>query len=132
MAEKKASGKSVATKRTQKPAKSASGKASKGFTDEERAAMKEYAEERKAAARRGPRPDKADGENDLLAKIATPGTVTFMIAPKKLPPAPVCNAPAVTVTPPEKSLLPLVRAHVPAPALMIPNVPAPLVSVLPT
>jgi hypothetical protein len=40
------------------------------FTDEERAAMKERAQEQKAAARRGPRMDKADGESDVLAKIA--------------------------------------------------------------
>ena len=39
-----------------------SGKAVKGFTDEERAAMKERAQELKA--------DKADGESDVLAKIA--------------------------------------------------------------
>ena len=39
---------------------------SKGFTGEERAAMKERAREVKAAARRG----KADGEGDVLAKIA--------------------------------------------------------------
>ena len=38
------------------------------FTDEERAAMKEAARERKADARRGSK--KADGEADLLAKIA--------------------------------------------------------------
>jgi hypothetical protein len=45
---------------------------SKGFTDEERAAMKERAEELKAAARHGPRAkkNKADGESDVLAKIA--------------------------------------------------------------
>jgi uncharacterized protein YdhG (YjbR/CyaY superfamily) len=41
-----------------------------GFTDEERAAMKERAQELKAAARRGPRRAKADGESDVLAKIA--------------------------------------------------------------
>src|SRR5438874_1665521 len=46
------------------------GKTSKGFTDEERLAMKEYLQEKKAAARRGPRAGKADGERDLLAKIA--------------------------------------------------------------
>jgi uncharacterized protein YdhG (YjbR/CyaY superfamily) len=39
--------------------------ASKGFTDEERAAMKERAQELKAA-----RGGKADGESDVLAKIA--------------------------------------------------------------
>jgi uncharacterized protein YdhG (YjbR/CyaY superfamily) len=47
-----------------------SAKKSKGFTDEERAAMKERAQELKAQARRGPRADKADGESDVLAKIA--------------------------------------------------------------
>jgi hypothetical protein len=41
-----------------------------GFSDVERAAMKERAQEQKAAARRGPRADKADGESDVLAKIA--------------------------------------------------------------
>jgi len=59
-------------KGTQKSAKSATAtrKTSKGFTDEERAAMKERAQELKAAARRGPRAGKADGESDVLAKIA--------------------------------------------------------------
>jgi uncharacterized protein YdhG (YjbR/CyaY superfamily) len=58
-------------KRTQKSAKSttAINKKSKGFTDEERAAMKERAQELKAASRRGPRAKK-DGERDVLAKIA--------------------------------------------------------------
>jgi uncharacterized protein YdhG (YjbR/CyaY superfamily) len=42
----------------------ASGKKSKGFTDEERAAMKERARELKAAE------DRADGESAVLAKIA--------------------------------------------------------------
>jgi uncharacterized protein YdhG (YjbR/CyaY superfamily) len=41
-----------------------------GFTAEERAAMKERAKELKVAARRGPRTNKADGESDVLAKIA--------------------------------------------------------------
>ena len=61
-----------AKKATQESAKSttASGKTSKGFTDEERAAMKERAQELKAAARRGPRAGKADRESDVLAKIA--------------------------------------------------------------
>jgi hypothetical protein len=48
----------------------ATGKNSKGFTDDERAAMKERAQELKAQARRGPRAHKADGESDVLAKIA--------------------------------------------------------------
>src|SRR5207302_10047278 len=57
---------------TQKAAKSATvtGKAVKGFTDEERAAMKERAQELKAEARRGPRAKDPDGESDVLAKIA--------------------------------------------------------------
>jgi len=55
---------------TQNPAKRTAGKASKGFTDEERAAMRERAQELKRAARRGPRAGKADGESDVLAKIA--------------------------------------------------------------
>ena len=67
MAEKK-----PAKQGTQKSAKSttAIGKTFKGFTDEERAAMKERVQELKAAERRGPRADKADGESAVLAKIA--------------------------------------------------------------
>ena len=59
-------------KDTQKSAKStaATNKKFKGFTDEERAAMKEYVQEMKASAQRGPRSEKADGESALLAKIA--------------------------------------------------------------
>ncbi|WP_371573871.1 iron chaperone [Streptomyces sp. NBC_01314] len=41
-----------------------------GFTAEEREAMKEHAQELKTSARRGPRTAKADGESDVLAKIA--------------------------------------------------------------
>jgi uncharacterized protein YdhG (YjbR/CyaY superfamily) len=61
-----------AEKATQKPAESttASGETYKGFTDEERDAMKERGKELKAAAGRGPRAAKADGESDVLAKIA--------------------------------------------------------------
>jgi uncharacterized protein YdhG (YjbR/CyaY superfamily) len=59
-----------ATKDTQKSPESTANKASKGFTDEERAAMKERAQELKAAGRRGPGARKADGESDVLAKIA--------------------------------------------------------------
>jgi uncharacterized protein YdhG (YjbR/CyaY superfamily) len=43
-------------------------KGTQGFTDEERAAMKERAKELKAEARANK--NKADGESDLLAKIA--------------------------------------------------------------
>ncbi len=55
-----------AKKATQKPAKSAAakGKAVETFTDEEREAMKERAKELKAEA------SKADGESELLAKVA--------------------------------------------------------------
>jgi uncharacterized protein YdhG (YjbR/CyaY superfamily) len=61
-----------AKKATRKSAKSttATNKKSKGFTDEERAAMKERAQELKTDARRGAKKDKADGEGDVLAKIA--------------------------------------------------------------
>jgi len=57
-------------KDTQKSAKSttATGEKSKGFTDEERAAMKERAQELKAEARA--EKDKAEGESAVLAKIA--------------------------------------------------------------
>jgi len=56
----------------QKPARSttAKNKTSGGFTADERAAMKDHAQELKTAARRGPRAAKADGEGDVLAKIA--------------------------------------------------------------
>ena len=50
--------------------KSAKAGTSKGFTDEERAAMRERAQEVKATGRRGRRSGKADGESDVLAKIA--------------------------------------------------------------
>ena len=54
-----------AKKATQKSAKgTTASEASRGFTAEERAAMKERAREQKAEAR------KADGERDVLAKIA--------------------------------------------------------------
>jgi hypothetical protein len=46
------------------------GRKSNGFTDEERAAMKERAHELKAEARRGRGAGKTDGESDVLAKIA--------------------------------------------------------------
>jgi len=45
-------------------------KAFEGFTADERAAMKEHAQELKTAAQRGPRAAKADGESDVLGKIA--------------------------------------------------------------
>ena len=54
------------------PAKraTAKNKTSEGFTAEERAAMKEHGQELKTAARRSPRAARADGEGDVLAKIA--------------------------------------------------------------
>jgi uncharacterized protein YdhG (YjbR/CyaY superfamily) len=57
-------------KDTQKSAKRTAtiAKKSKGFTDEERAAMKERAQELEAAGRLNR--DKADGESAVLAKIA--------------------------------------------------------------
>jgi uncharacterized protein YdhG (YjbR/CyaY superfamily) len=55
-----------AEKATQKAPKSTTGKASTGLTAEERAAMKERVKELRAGARGG----KADGEGDVLAKIA--------------------------------------------------------------
>jgi uncharacterized protein YdhG (YjbR/CyaY superfamily) len=56
----------------QKSARSATatGTSFDGFTAEERAAMKDHASELKTAARRGSRATKADGEGDVLAKIA--------------------------------------------------------------
>jgi uncharacterized protein YdhG (YjbR/CyaY superfamily) len=59
-------------KEAQKSAESApvTGKAVTGFTDQERIAMKERAQELKTEAHRGPSAKKADGEDDLLAKIA--------------------------------------------------------------
>jgi uncharacterized protein YdhG (YjbR/CyaY superfamily) len=59
-------------KATRKSAKRTTGtkEESRGFTDDERAAMKERVRELKAEARRGTGAGKADGESDLLAKIA--------------------------------------------------------------
>ncbi len=59
-------GRKSARKGTQQSGRSTTGKAPEGFTPEERAAMRERARELKAAARGG----KADGESDVLAKIA--------------------------------------------------------------
>ena len=67
MSEKKAPRKLTHAKGARRPAK--------GFTGQERAAMRERAQELKAAARPGPRADKADGESAVLAKIAAmPGS----------------------------------------------------------
>jgi uncharacterized protein YdhG (YjbR/CyaY superfamily) len=61
----------TATKDTRRGATrtTASSKTSSGFTDDERAAMRERARELKAEAR-GTAGGKADGERDVLAKIA--------------------------------------------------------------
>jgi hypothetical protein len=48
----------------------ASAKASGGFTDEERAAMRDRVQELKAAARTGSRAEREDEESAVLAKIA--------------------------------------------------------------
>ncbi len=65
MAERKSSQTSA-----RKSTKSADDSTSVSFTDEEKAAMKEYAQELKTAARRGSKATREDGESDLLAKIA--------------------------------------------------------------
>jgi hypothetical protein len=72
MTESIRSAKSTTKKATRKSAKSttAIGKTFKGFWDEERVAMKERVQEQKAAKRRSPRADKADGESAVVAKIA--------------------------------------------------------------
>jgi len=57
------------TKTTSKRA-SAARKSPNVWTDEERAAMQESARERKAASRRGPVDERAEGEIDVRAKIA--------------------------------------------------------------
>jgi uncharacterized protein YdhG (YjbR/CyaY superfamily) len=59
-----------AKKGSPRSAKSSASKRSTGFTDEERAAMRERARELKTAARRGLGAGKGDGESDLLAKVA--------------------------------------------------------------
>ena len=58
-----------ATKRTGKSATSGAGKASSGLTDDERAAIREYAKEAKTARRRGSSAGE-DAEAEVLAKIA--------------------------------------------------------------
>jgi uncharacterized protein YdhG (YjbR/CyaY superfamily) len=48
----------------------ATGKSANVWTDEERAAMQASARERKSASRRDPADERAEGEADVLAKIA--------------------------------------------------------------
>ncbi len=58
-------------KAKQKSAKSAATKKRyEGFTAEEKAAMQDRVQEMKVEGRRGSRADKADGESEVLAKIA--------------------------------------------------------------
>jgi uncharacterized protein YdhG (YjbR/CyaY superfamily) len=56
---------------TTKTATKATGGSSDVWSDEERAAMKESARERKAASRRDPAAERAEGERDIRDKIAT-------------------------------------------------------------
>ena len=72
MSKNKAPGKPAHAKGTPKSAKSTTAidKKFERFTYEEREAMKERAQELKAAARRGTRADKVDGESAVLATIA--------------------------------------------------------------
>jgi uncharacterized protein YdhG (YjbR/CyaY superfamily) len=62
----------TAKKGTPKSTKSSSaiGKKSRGFTDEERLAMRDRLQELKAEGRRVSRADKVDGESAVLAQIA--------------------------------------------------------------
>jgi uncharacterized protein YdhG (YjbR/CyaY superfamily) len=85
MATKKAAQKS--TKRT-----TANGKKSKGFTAEERAAMKERARELKAEERQ--KKSREEGERDLLAKIAEMPKADRAMA-KKLHAIVTASAPAL-------------------------------------
>ncbi|MFE3290196.1 iron chaperone [Rhodococcus sp. NPDC059234] len=55
-------------------------KSAVGFSTEERAAMKEHAQELKTAARRGSRATRADGEQDVLMKIAEMGESDRVLA----------------------------------------------------
>jgi uncharacterized protein YdhG (YjbR/CyaY superfamily) len=64
MAERQSAKTKKSTRKSTNPTR---GKAADGFTAEEKAAMRERAREAKAAARRG---FGADGESDVLAKIA--------------------------------------------------------------
>ncbi|MEO5965624.1 MAG: DUF1801 domain-containing protein [Candidatus Limnocylindrales bacterium] len=59
----------MSDKKTAKP-KTAAGTTKQVFTDVERAAMRDSVKERKAQAGRGKGDDRAEGERDVLAKIA--------------------------------------------------------------
>jgi uncharacterized protein YdhG (YjbR/CyaY superfamily) len=83
-----------ASKAARKPAKRASAAKSVGFTAEERAAMREYVQEKKGAARR---PKGADQEPDVLAKIAALPQPDRTIA-KRLHAIIRANAPSLSPT----------------------------------
>ena len=85
----------TATTGTRRSAKSASGEASGKFTDEERAAAKERARELKTAARRGGRASQADGERDVLEKIAEMGEADRVMA-ERIHAIVTANAPDLT------------------------------------
>src|SRR5690349_12865330 len=71
MSERKASGKLAHAKATKRSTtRTIVNGAAGGFTDAERAAMRERVEELKAAARRGGRAGKEEEESAVLAKIA--------------------------------------------------------------
>src|SRR5688500_9316585 len=80
---------------TKKSAQSATAsETSSAFTEEERAAMKERAQEVKAT-RRGSRAAKADGESDVLAKIAEMQEPDRVLA-ERIHALVKANAPALT------------------------------------
>jgi uncharacterized protein YdhG (YjbR/CyaY superfamily) len=60
----------VKTKQKSAKGTNATKKRYEGFTEGEKAAMQDRVQEMKVGARRGPRADKADGESELLEKIA--------------------------------------------------------------
>ncbi|MEU7000099.1 DUF1801 domain-containing protein [Nonomuraea sp. NPDC046570] len=66
-----------------------------GFTEEERGAMKERAQELKASKRRGPRATKADPESEVLAKIAEMEEADRVLA-ERLHDIVKANAPALS------------------------------------
>ena len=85
--------KNPATKNTKASAKKATAGPSRGFTSEERAAMKERARELKAEERASK--DRAEGERDVLAKIAEMPKPDRVIA-KRLHAIVKANAPVLS------------------------------------
>src|SRR5438876_12226738 len=100
------------TKDTQESARSTTAidKKSNRFTDEERAARKERAQELKADARRGPRgkKDKSDGEGDILAKIAAMRVPDLRMA-KRL--HAIIKASALSTSPKTRHRMPDLSSH---------------------